>query len=61
MGEPALAPQTAVTVSCFKPEIYSTEWLVVTASHSLEDAGLTTRVEMEIGESGTAAREPTPD
>lgn len=55
MGEPRLMPQATVAVTGFKPEIDSTDWLVIKATHSLGDGGLTTRVELEIGDASSSA------
>lgn len=48
-GEATLAPQTPVMVRGFKPEMDGTDWLVVRLTHTLDDNGWTTQVEMEIG------------
>ncbi|MFG5777709.1 contractile injection system protein, VgrG/Pvc8 family [Comamonas sp. J-3] len=48
-GQPALAPQTPVTVQGFKPEIDGTAWLVKKVEHEMGDGGYTTRLEMERG------------
>lgn len=47
LGVPELMPQTPVTVKGFKQEIDSTPWLLVKLTHTLGDAGMTTRLEME--------------
>lgn len=47
IGQPALMVQTPVNVRGFKPEIDGTGWLCKTVEHSLDDNGLTTRMEME--------------
>ena len=47
LGRPEVIPQTPVTVEGFKPQIDGTDWLVKTATHTLGDSGLTTRLEME--------------
>lgn len=49
VGNPLLVPQTPVTVRGFKGQIDGTGWLVERATHSLEDGGFTTQVEMETG------------
>lgn len=46
-GNPAIFPQSPVTVNGFKPEIDSTQWLSVKVTHSLGGSGFTTRVEFE--------------
>lgn len=46
-GNPAVFPQSPVTVQGFKPEIDATEWLSVKVTHSLGGSGFTTRVEFE--------------
>ena len=47
LGNPAVFPQSPVTVQGFKPEIDATEWLSVKVTHSLGGSGFTTRVEFE--------------
>ncbi|PIF12730.1 contractile injection system protein, VgrG/Pvc8 family [Janthinobacterium sp. 13] len=47
LGNPAVFPQSPVTVNGFKPEIDATEWLSVKVTHSLGGNGFTTRVEFE--------------
>ena len=47
IGQPALMVQTPVNVRGFKPEIDGTDWLCKTVEHTLDDNGLTTRMEME--------------
>ena len=47
VGNPMLVPQTQVTVRGFKSQIDGTGWLAVRTTHSLEDGGFTTQVEME--------------
>jgi len=47
LGNPAVFPQSPVTVKGFKPEIDATEWLSVKVTHSLGGNGFTTRVEFE--------------
>ena len=47
LGNPAVFPQSPVTVQGFKPEIDATEWLSVKVTHSLGSNGFTTRVEFE--------------
>lgn len=49
LGNPALMPQSPVTVAGFKPEIDGTTWLVKTVQHQLGDGGYTTQLEMERG------------
>ena len=47
IGQPALMVQTPVNVRGFKPEIDGTDWLCKSVEHSLDDNGLTTRLELE--------------
>jgi len=47
IGQPALMVQTPVNVRGFKPEIDGTDWLCKTVEHSLDDNGLSTRLELE--------------
>lgn len=46
-GRPELMPQSPANVAGFKPEIDSTDWLVVKVTHTIDDGGFNTRVEME--------------
>ncbi|QKY01491.1 hypothetical protein G3257_03900 [Janthinobacterium lividum] len=47
LGNPAVFPQSPVTVQGFKPEINTTEWLSVKVTHSLGGSGFTTQAEFE--------------
>lgn len=47
IGRPELMPQTPVVLRGFKDVIDDTPWLVVKLTHTLEDNGLTTRIELE--------------
>ncbi|WP_426088381.1 hypothetical protein [Janthinobacterium sp. PSPC1-1] len=47
LGNPAVFPQSPVTVQGFKPEIDAPEWLSIKVTHSLGGSGFTTRVEFE--------------
>jgi len=47
LGNPALMPQSPVTVMGFKTEIDSMDWLASKVTHSISDAGFTTRIELE--------------
>lgn len=48
-GEPDLMPEMPVTVQGFKPEIDSSEWLIVRVTNELsKESGFTTEVEMEL-------------
>jgi len=47
-GLPELIPEQPATVRGFKPAIDSTEWLIVKATHNLNDNGLTTQLALEI-------------
>ncbi|OEZ98776.1 phage late control D family protein [Duganella phyllosphaerae] len=47
LGNPAVFPQSPVTVKGFKPEIDATPWLSTKVTHSLGGSGFTTRVEFE--------------
>ncbi|KQR50140.1 contractile injection system protein, VgrG/Pvc8 family [Acidovorax sp. Leaf160] len=58
IGQPALMVQTPVNVRGWKPEIDGTGWLCKTVEHSLENNGLTTRLELELQQRETKAREP---
>ena len=58
IGQPALMVQTPVNVRGWKPEIDGTDWLCKTVEHSLDDNGLTTRMEMERRGASEQAQEP---
>jgi hypothetical protein len=47
LAQPALMPQSTVTVLGFKPQIDSAAWLVKSVEHSLGEGGFTTSVELE--------------
>lgn len=48
-GEPDLIPEMPVTVQGFKPEIDSTEWLIVRVTNKIDSGtGFTTELEMEL-------------
>lgn len=47
LGNPAVFPQSPVTVKGFKPEIDAMPWLSTKVTHSLGASGFTTRVEFE--------------
>ena len=50
IGDPALYPERALTVSGFKAEIDATNWLIVETRHSIDAAGgLKTSLQMERG------------
>lgn len=48
LGRPELFPEMPAVVQGFKREIDSTDWTITRATHSLSDAGLTTKLEFEI-------------
>ncbi|MCL1962474.1 MAG: contractile injection system protein, VgrG/Pvc8 family [Desulfovibrionaceae bacterium] len=60
LARPEIMPQSAVTVSGFKPEIDGEGWLVVSVEHSLGDGGFTTRIEMELQGSAPDGDAPPP-
>lgn len=47
LGRPDLMPQTPVTVQGFKPQIDGQGWLAREVTHTLDDSGLTSKVQME--------------
>lgn len=47
-GRADLYPETPVTVSGFKPEIDQAEWTITRVTHSLNDSGFTTALELEV-------------
>ena len=56
IGDPALYPERKLTVAGFKPDIDSTEWLIVETRHTLDSAGgLKTSLQMERGGQAAAA------
>ncbi len=63
IGQPALAVQTPVKVSGFKPEIDGEDWLIKTVTSELSgDGGFTTKLEMERnGEDDAPTRTTDPD
>lgn len=46
-GRPDLFPEIPVKVSGWKPEIDAADWLITRATHTLDDSGLITALEME--------------
>ncbi len=48
-GRPDLFPEKRLTVSGFKPEIDSADWLITEARHSITASGFVTAVQMELG------------
>lgn len=52
-GRPDLFPEKSVAVSGWKPQIDAAGWLVTEVRHSLNGAGLTTTLQMELGGSGS--------
>ncbi|WP_340610814.1 phage late control D family protein [Xenorhabdus bharatensis] len=47
-GRPELLPEMKVRVSGFKPQIDGTDWTLVTVTHTLNDRGLTSALELEV-------------
>lgn len=47
-GDPTLFPETPATVSGYKPQIDSTDWIITRVTNTLSDAGYTQRLELEI-------------
>lgn len=47
LGDPALMPQSPVSVSGFKPEIDAVDWLAVKVVHSISSGGFTSHIEAE--------------
>ncbi|MBD2812502.1 phage late control D family protein [Xenorhabdus sp. Vera] len=47
-GRPELFPEMKVKVSGFKPEIDQANWTLVTVTHTLNDSGLTSALELEV-------------
>ncbi|WP_397443581.1 phage late control D family protein [Photorhabdus antumapuensis] len=47
-GRPELFPEMKVRVSGFKPEIDMADWTLVTVTHTLDDSGLTSSLQLEV-------------
>jgi len=47
-GNPELFPETPITVSGFKPQIDSSNWILKQVTHTLNDSGYTSSLELEI-------------
>jgi phage protein D len=47
LGRPELYPEQRLTLQGFKPEIDAVTWLIVEATHTLGDQGLTTALQLE--------------
>lgn len=47
-GRAELYPEMPITVSDFKPEIDVAEWILTRVTHSLNDSGFTTALELEV-------------
>ncbi len=47
-GRPELFPEMKVRVNGFKPEIDRADWTLVTVTHTLNDNGLTSALELEV-------------
>ncbi|MRR50807.1 MAG: hypothetical protein EG825_07800 [Rhodocyclaceae bacterium] len=47
-GRADLMPEMPATVSGWKPQIDSTDWIITRVTHSLDDNGYTTGLELEI-------------
>lgn len=47
-GRPTLTPETPLILRGWKPEIDETDWILVRVTHSLNDSGLTTKIEAEV-------------
>nr|WP_244149797.1 phage late control D family protein [Xenorhabdus thuongxuanensis] len=52
-GRPELFPEMPVRVQGFKPEIDRADWTLVTVTHTLNDSGLTSSLELEVKISDT--------
>lgn len=47
-GNPELFPETPITVSGFKPQIDSSNWILKQVTHTLNDNGYTSSLELEL-------------
>ncbi|WP_323858207.1 phage late control D family protein [Xenorhabdus doucetiae] len=47
-GRPELFPEMKVRVKGFKPEIDQADWTLVTVTHTLNDSGLTSALDLEV-------------
>ncbi|WP_156992189.1 phage late control D family protein [Paraburkholderia oxyphila] len=59
LGRAEIFPELPVTVSGFKPEIDETPWLVKKATHTINDGGFTSALELEVRDDPTTARHRT--
>ena len=50
LGRPDIIPELPVSVIGWKPSIDGTEWRITKCTHALSGSGLTTQLELEIGE-----------
>ncbi len=47
-GRAEIYPEMPITVSGFKPEIDTAEWILTRVVHSLNDSGFMTALELEV-------------
>lgn len=63
-GRPDLTPETPVSVSGFKPEIDSQQWLIKEISHRLDSSGYSCGIQLEgqinLDEPANGGEKPTP-
>jgi phage protein D len=48
LGRPELRPEVPMALSGFKPEIDATPWLVKGVTHTIDDGGFTSAIELEV-------------
>ena len=64
VGRPDLTPETPVSVSGFKPEIDSQQWLIKEISHRLDSSGYSCGIQLEgqinLDEPANGGEKPTP-
>lgn len=64
VGRPDLTPETPVSVSGFKPEIDSQQWLIKEISHRIDSSGYSCNIQLEgqinLDEPTNSGEKPTP-
>ncbi|EBP3998761.1 phage late control D family protein [Salmonella enterica subsp. enterica] len=58
-GRPEITPEYPVRVQGFKPEIDSAKWTITRVTHTLNDSGLITGLEMEVSANDATAEDAT--
>ncbi len=55
-ARPEFFPERLITLSGFKPEIEDTTWCIARATHTLENGGFTTSLDLDVQEDPASAR-----